>query len=398
MYKYNEFSECVRAHSKKNVFLQISLIIIYTNKRMELKYIIEQFQTEGTIIDFSPYGTGHINDTYKVVTGEKSSSNYLLQRINHNVFKDVPGLMENIQRVTTHIRKKLSEIPGSNPDRETLSLIETVDGKTFYLDDTGNYYRMYLFIEDHNTYDIVKTAHQAYEAGRMFGKFQNFLSDLPGKPLNETIRDFHNIEFRLNELFSALAADKEKRSANVSNEIKFVENRMDEMKILLDLSRKGEIPTRVTHNDTKFNNVLLDKNDNGLCVIDLDTVMPGIIHYDFGDSIRTATNTGAEDEVNLEKVKMDIDLFEGYTRGYLKEMVSLTNRELEYLPLAAKLLPYIIGIRFLTDYLKGDHYFKIKHREHNLQRAKTQFKLLNSMEKQYEKMIDIVSSISNDYV
>ncbi len=365
---------------------------------MELKHIIKQFQTEGTIIDFYPYGTGHINDTYRVVSSEKSSSNYLLQRINHNVFKDVPGLMENIRRVTTHIRGKLLEIPGSDPDRETLSLIDTIDGKTFYLDDTGNYYRMYLFIDDHNTYDIVETTHQAYEAGRMFGKFQNFLSDLPGKPLNETIRDFHNIEFRLNELFNAIEADEEKRVANVPDEIKFVENRMDEMKILLDLSRKGKIPTRVTHNDTKFNNVLLDKNDNGLCVIDLDTVMPGLIHYDFGDSIRTATNTGAEDEINLDKVEMDIKLFEGYTRGYLKEMVSLTSIELEYLPLAAKLLPYIIGIRFLTDYLKGDHYFKIKRKEHNLQRAKTQFKLMSSMERQYEKMIGLVSTISRDYM
>ena len=365
---------------------------------MEIKHIIKQFQTEGAIVDYLPYGTGHINDTYEVVTSEKSSSNYLLQKINHNVFKDVPGLMENIQRVTAHIRKKLSEIPGSNPDRETLTLIETIDGKAFYLDDTGNYYRMYLFIEDHLIYDIVETAHQAYEAGRMFGKFQNFLSDLPGEPLHETIKDFHNIEFRLNELFDALAADEEKRAANVPGEIKFVEDRMDDMKILLDLSRKGEIPTRVTHNDTKINNVLFDKNDNGLCVIDLDTVMPGLIHYDYGDSIRTATNTGAEDEMNLEKVEMDIKLFEEYTRGYLKEMVSLTRTELNYLPLAAKYLPYIIGIRFLTDYLEGDHYFRIKHKEHNLQRAKTQFKLIRSMDRQYEKMIDIVSSISRDYV
>ncbi len=365
---------------------------------MELKHIIRQFQTEGTIVDFFPYGTGHINDTYKVISSEKSSGNYLLQRINHNVFKDVPGLMENIGRVTTHIRKKLLEIPGSDPDRETLSLIETIDGNTFYLDDTGNYYRMYLFIEDHLTYDIVETTHQAYEAGKMFGKFQNFLSDLPGKPLNETIKDFHNIEFRLNELFNAFAADEEKRAANIGNEIKFIKTRMKDMKVLLALSRKGKIPIRVTHNDTKFNNVLLDKNDNGLCVIDLDTVMPGLIHYDYGDSIRTATNTGAEDEVNLDKVEMDIKLFEEYTRGYLKEMVSLTRTELNYLPLAAKFLPYIIGIRFLTDYLKGDHYFKTKHKEHNLHRAKTQFKLLSSMEEQYEEMIDIVSLISRDYV
>jgi Ser/Thr protein kinase RdoA (MazF antagonist) len=256
---------------------------------------------------------------------------------------------------------------------------------------------MYLFIEDHKTYDIVQTEHQAYEAGRMFGRFQNSLTDLPGEPLHETIENFHNIEYRLKGLFESVRKDTGGRAAIVRDEIEFVERRMEEMKILLELSRKGIIPSRVTHNDTKFNNVLLDKNDNGLCVIDLDTVMPGLVHYDFGDAIRTSTNMGAEDEADLDKVEMNIRFFEAITRGFLKEMTSLTQTELIYLPLAAKLFPYIMGVRFLRDYLDGDKYYKTKHKEHNLQRTRAQFKLLESMERQYEDMVEIVSKVQNEY-
>ena len=361
---------------------------------MDISNIIRLFQTGGTISHFASYGTGHINDTYKVETRNGGTLSYLLQRVNHSVFKNVPELMENVQRVTTHIRKKLSEIPGSDPDKETLTLIETHEGKPYCQDDKGNYYRMYLFISDHHTYDIVQTQQQAYEAGRMFGRFQDFMSDLPGKPLHETIKNFHNIEFRLDSLFESLKADPRGRAVNTKSEIEFTQRRMDEMKILLELSRKGEIPTRTTHNDTKINNVLLDKNDNGLCVIDLDTVMPGLAHYDFGDAIRTSTNTGAEDEANLDNVEMNIAFYEAYTRGFLKEMKSLTETEIKYLPLAAKLFPYMQGVRFLTDYLDGDIYYKTKHKEHNLQRTRAQYKLLGSMERQYENMVEIVSRIS----
>lgn len=364
---------------------------------MDIKNTIRQFRISGNVSGYFPYGSGHINDTYKIETRDKSTPNYLLQRINHHVFKNVPGLMENILRVTTHLRNKLEQIPGADPERESLTLIESLNGKPYFQDDIGNYYRMYLFIEDHNTYDVVKTEHQAVEAGRMFGRFQNFMSDLPGGPLHETIKDFHNIEFRLNSLFESVRKDEKHRAANTIAEVGFVEKRMDEMKILLDLSGKGKIPTRVTHNDTKFNNVLLDKNDNGLCVIDLDTVMPGLAHYDFGDAIRTSTNTGAEDEADLDRVEMDIMLFEAYTRGYLGEMNSLSRTEIKYLPLGAKLFPYIIGIRFLTDYLNGDVYFKTKHKEHNLQRTRAQFKLLASMERQYDGMNEIVNNVSNEY-
>lgn len=364
---------------------------------MKIKNIIQQFKIKENISRYIPYGSGHINDTYKVETSNGSAQNYLLQRVNHQVFKDVPGLMENILRVTTHLRKKLEEIPGSDPDRETLTLIVSREGKPYFQDETGNFFRMYLFIEDHKTYDIAQNEHQVYEAGRMFGRFQNLLSDLPGGSLNETIKDFHNIEFRINGLFESLSADEAGRAANIKAEMGFAEKRINEMKILLELSRKGEVPTRVTHNDTKFNNVLLDKNDNGLCVIDLDTVMPGLVHYDFGDAIRTSTNTGAEDDADLSRVEMNIKLFEYFARGFLKELPGLTDKEMDYLPLAAKLFAYSQGIRFLKDYLDGDKYYKIKHKEHNLQRTRAQFKLLLSMERQYDNMVEIISGIRKEY-
>ncbi|MFY0650590.1 MAG: aminoglycoside phosphotransferase family protein [Cyclobacteriaceae bacterium] len=366
------------------------------NKNKDVTGVLRQFQIEGTVERHYPFGSGHINDTYRVETKEVNSLNYLLQRVNHNIFKNVPKLIENIDRVTSHLRRKLHQVPGADPDREVLTLIPTYQGAKFVQDEEGNYYRLYIFIEDHNAYDIVETVHQAQEAGKMFGRFQNFLSDIPGGPLYETIPDFHNIESRLDKLFEAVKVDKVGRVKKVKELLKFVEERADEMKILLNLYRDGDIPERVTHNDTKFNNVLLDKQDNGLCVIDLDTIMPGIAHYDFGDSIRTGTNTAAEDEPDLYKVNMNIDLYEGYTRGYLEEMRSLTDLEIQFLPLGAKLLPYMIGTRFLTDYLDGDNYFKIHREGHNLQRAKAQYKLLSSMEEQYARMQDIVSQVNAD--
>jgi thiamine kinase-like enzyme len=211
------------------------------------------------------------------------------------------------------------------------------------------------------------------------------------------IKDFHNIEFRLNGLFDSLRSDPLGRLSNIGTEVSFFEKRIDEMKILLDLSRKGEIPSRVTHNDTKISNVLLDYNDKGLCVIDLDTVMPGLAHYDFGDAIRTTTNTAAEDEADLNNVEMNIIFYESYTRGYLQEMRGLSETEIKYLPLAAKLFAYSQGIRFLKDYLDGDKYYKTKQKEHNLQRTRAQFKLLLSMENQYDRMIEIVSTIQKKY-
>lgn len=360
----------------------------------DLNSIIANFQHNGTIAKAFPYGSGHINDTYKVETAENDQHNYILQRVNHHVFKDVPGLMENVERVTSHIRIKLEKIEGANPDREVLTVIPTNEHSSYYRDEDGNFWRMYIFIWDNKSYDLVDSPQKAYEGGKMFGKFQAMLSDLPGKPLNETIPNFHNIEWRLDTFEETLEKDPVGRAKTISDEITFVRDRAEEMKTILKLGTEGKIPLRITHNDTKFNNVLLDQKDKGLCVIDLDTVMPGYVHYDFGDSIRTSTNTAAEDEADLSKVEMDIKLFEGYARGFLEQTKdTLNDVEIDHLAFAGKLFPFIIGLRFLTDYVDGDNYFKTKHEHHNLQRARAQFKLLQSMERQYGEMVKIIDSL-----
>lgn len=361
----------------------------------DLHNVINHFGVTGTVTEIAPYGSGHINDTYRVETAEPDQFDYILQRVNSRIFKNVPALMENIERVTKHIRIKLEAMPGTNPDREVLTLVPATDGKFYYRDPEDNFWRVYIFITDNRSYDIVDSPDKAYQGGKMFGKFQAMIADLPGGPLHETIPNFHNIEWRLDKFRETLLHDPSGRAASVASESGFVFERAHEMGTILRLGREGKIPLRITHNDTKFNNVLLDSNDKGLCVIDLDTVMPGYVHYDFGDSIRTSTNTGAEDDPDLSRVEMDIRLFEGFTRGFLEETLDTLNPvELDNLALAGKLLPYMIGLRFLTDYVDGDHYFKIKHEHHNLQRARAQFKLLTSMERQFAEMRRIVMAYS----
>lgn len=356
-----------------------------------LQNLVDQFQIEGSFLAGAPYGSGHINDTYKITTAESTAFDYILQRVNHHVFKDVPGLMENVERVTRHIRMKLDEIPGANPDREVLTVIPSQEGKSYYQDPEGNFWRMYIFIWDNKSYDLVDSPAKAYEGGRMFGKFQSMLADLPGKPLNETIPNFHNVSWRLDNFEQTLLRNPVNRVHQIGAEIEFIRERAEEMKTILRLGDSGQIPLRITHNDTKFNNVLLDQKDRGLCVIDLDTVMPGYVHYDFGDSIRTSTNTGREDDPDLNKVEMDIRLFEGYAKGFLQETRQTLNPvEIDHLAFSGKLFPYLIGLRFLTDYADGDNYFKIHHEHHNLQRARAQFKLLTSMERQFRAMREIV--------
>ncbi|MCK9324312.1 MAG: aminoglycoside phosphotransferase family protein [Bacteroidales bacterium] len=361
----------------------------------DLSRVASGFRLTGTIQSILPYGSGHINDTYQVITVEPDCYDYILQRINHRVFPDVPALMDNISRVTSHIRNKLEAIPGTDPDREVLTLIPTHEGKSYLIDQDGNYWRVYIFISDTRSYDIVDSPEKAYEGGRMFGRFQAMIADLPGAPLKEIIPNFHNIEWRLDIFRSTLERNPKNRAGDVKKETAFVLERAHEMGTILRLGQDRKIPLRITHNDTKFNNVLLNQQDKGLCVIDLDTVMPGYVHYDFGDSIRTSTNTGAEDDPDLSRVEMDIRLFEGYTSGFLDETRStLTGTEIDYLALSGKLLPYMIGLRFLTDYVDGDNYFKIKHEHHNLQRARAQFKLLQSMERQFEEMKRMVMRYS----
>jgi hypothetical protein len=360
-----------------------------------LKEIYSCFDVNGTFLNGEPYGNGHIHDTFRIETAEKEKDDYILQRLNTRIFKNIPGLQNNIERVTVHLRNRLRAIPGSDIKRECLSLVPSVDGKSWIVDGTGNYWRMYIFITNHRTYNVVDSPGKAFEGGKAIGRFQAMLSDMPGEPLFETIPWFHDIEKRLETFNLTINQNPAGRVEKVGNEIKQILVRAEEMKVILKLGREGKIPLRITHNDTKFNNILLDENDKALCVIDLDTVMPGYVHYDFGDAIRTATNTASEDEGDLEKVNMDIALFRAYSEGFLSETGStLNNVEKEYLAFAPRLITYTIALRFLTDFIDGDNYFKIHHEFHNLQRARAQLRLVASMEEQYQDMQKIIKNLT----
>jgi hypothetical protein len=360
----------------------------------DLKEIFDCFTAEGTYLNGEAYGSGHIHDTFRVETKEAGCDDYILQRLNNKIFKDIPALQNNIERVTVHLAKKLALVPGSDIKRECLKLIPAKDGKSWITDKNGSFWRMYIFISNHRSYNIVDSPGKAFEGGKAIGRFQAMLADMPGEPLSETIPKFHDIANRLNILERTISEDPKGRVAMVKEEIEQYLKRGEEMKTILRLGQAGKIPLRITHNDTKFNNILLDENDKALCVIDLDTVMPGYVHYDFGDAIRTVTNTAAEDEKDLSKVMMDINLFRAYASGYLSETgKTLNDVEIEYLAFAPKLITYTIGVRFLTDFIDGDNYFKIHHEMHNLQRTRAQLKLVMSMEEQYGEMQKIISEI-----
>jgi aminoglycoside phosphotransferase (APT) family kinase protein len=362
----------------------------------DLNEVRKYFMVLGDFVSAAPYGSGHINDTYRVVLDQGGTEiHYIFQRINHNIFKNPPQLMDNIDRVTSHIFTKIRE-QESEATRHSLYLIKSHDGKCYAQDADGNYWRAYIFIEKAQTYDIIETPEQAYQAARAFGEFQKDLVDIPRARLHETIPDFHNTPKRLATLEEAIKADAKDRVKDVQAEIDFVMKRKEEVSILLDLNAKGEIPERITHNDTKLNNVMIDdKTGEGVCVIDLDTVMPGLVHYDFGDMVRTSTSPAAEDEKDLSKVKMQFHMFEALLRGYMSTAGDfLTPTEREYLPFSGKLITLEIGIRFLTDYLQGDVYFKTHREGHNLDRCRTQFKLVESIEEQMDKMMDLLKQLS----
>ena len=362
---------------------------------VELKDIFDLFSHEGTFFSVEAFGSGHIHDTYRIQTTERDKDDYIIQKLNNKIFKDIPQLQKNIERVTVHLRNKLIKIPGADVKRESLTLIPAKDGKGWVKDDNGDFWRMYIFITNHRSYDIVDSPDKAFEGGKAIGRFQAMLADMPGEPLSETIPKFHDVENRINLFLNIINKNPCKRVSEAEEEIKEYLDRGEEMKTILNLGRAGKIPLRITHNDTKFNNILLDENNKALCVIDLDTVMPGYVHYDFGDSIRTAANTASEDEKDLSKIEMDITLFEAYANGYLSEAgKTLNNVEKEYLAFAPKLITYIIGLRFLTDYVDGDNYFKIHHEHHNLQRARAQLKLVKSMERQYDEMKKIIEKLA----
>ncbi|MDF1559275.1 MAG: aminoglycoside phosphotransferase family protein [Bacteroidales bacterium] len=361
---------------------------------VDLQKIFSHFGAEGTLLTGESFGPGHIHDTYRIITEEKGCDDYILQRINDNVFRDVPRLQENIERVTAHLRRKIALISGSDPKRECMTLLPvTATGKSYHIDEEGNFWRMFIFISDHRSYERVDSYHRAFEGGRAIGRFQSMLADLPGEPLHETIPDFHNIEKRLESFHRSLDEDPAGRVSQVRGEIEAITLREEEMKILIRLGREGRIPVRITHNDTKFNNILFDTNDRALCLIDLDTVMPGYVHYDFGDTIRTAANKTDEDSNDLEAVSMDIEIFKAYAEGYLSEaMGTLNATEIEYIPFAPKLLTYIMATRFLTDYIAGDIYYKISYPDHNLRRNRAQIALLKDMEAKYDQMVQIINS------
>ncbi len=360
----------------------------------DLAAVTSAFRIDGHFLDGAHHGNGHINDTYAVRFAKDGSPfRVILQRVNHHIFKNVPALMDNIRRVTEHIRAKLATLPGHAPARETLTLIPTVDGGIFYQDGEGNFWRAYIFLEGLHVVEVVEHATQAREAGRAFADFQKWLADLPAPKLFETIPDFHHTPRRFAALEAAIAADSHNRAAQVKHEIAFALARQTMASTLVKLLATGELPERITHNDTKINNVMLeDGTDHGTAVIDLDTVMPGLVHYDFGDQIRTSTCTGTEDERELKKVAFRIGLFEGLARGYLEGAREfLTPCEIDCLAFSGPLITFEIGIRFLTDFLQGDLYFKTHRTGQNLDRCRTQFARARAMEAARSQMEAVIA-------
>jgi Ser/Thr protein kinase RdoA (MazF antagonist) len=357
------------------------------------KDIIRFFQLEGEFQELAPCGSGHINDTYtsSFRVGGKIVR-YVHQWINHHVFKDPARLMENIERVTSYIRQRVIS-NGGDPTREVLTLVAALDGRSFYQTPQGDFWRTYTFIDGAQTYDTAENLQYVYNASKAFGNFQKLLGELPGGRLHETIPDFHHTRKRFDTFIHILEADPANRARLVKPEIDFIIQRENETSVVLDLLESGQIPERVTHNDTKLNNVMIDdRTGEGICVIDLDTVMPGSVLYDFGDSVRIGASTAAEDEQDLSQVGFDLSRFEWLAQGYLDAAREfLSPIEIEHLAFSARLITLEQAIRFLGDYLNGDIYYKIHYPHHNLVRARTQLKMLAEMERQEEAMYTIVN-------
>ncbi|HRZ96343.1 MAG TPA: phosphotransferase [Paludibacter sp.] len=356
----------------------------------QLHKVISNFKIEGEVSQIIPFGEGMINATFRVTLHDLSTE-YVLQKINHHIFKNVEMLQGNIKRITDHIREKLNDAGESDVDRKTLTLIPALDGKLYYFDGE-NYWRMMILIADSKTFEAV-TPEYAYYAGQAFGNFQAMLADLPGEPLGETIPNFHNMEFRLQQFRDAVQLNAANRLTEVLELVMEVEKRSEEMCQCEQLFREGKLPKRINHCDTKVNNMLFDEEGKVLCVIDLDTAMTGFVMSDFGDFMRTAGNTGKEDDTNLEQVTFNMEIFKSYTKGYLETAKRfLTPLEIELLPFGARLLTYMQLSRFLADYINGDTYYKINSPLHNLQRSKAQFKLLQSIEANYPEMQQFIQT------
>lgn len=357
----------------------------------KIKAIAESFSIPGSFESHCCVDTGHINNTYILIYKIGNARvKYLLQRVNTDVFRNPEQLMANIVSVTSFLRDKLIGA-GGNPERETLFVKPTMYGKSYYTDSDGLTWRLYNYIDDAFSFDSIESPEVFYNAGLAFGKFQCMLADFPIKKLYETIPDFHNTAKRYAALCAAAELNAVGRADSVREEISFAADRKKDTYVLGDKIADGSLPLRVTHNDTKLNNVLFDANTKqAICVVDLDTVMPGLSLYDFGDAIRFGANTAAEDEKNLSLVSLDLVLYEQYLRGYITACGnSLTPLEVSLLPFSAKIMTFECGMRFLTDYLNGDTYFRIHYPEHNLDRCHTQFELVRDIERKYDDMMNI---------
>ncbi|MCW3806385.1 phosphotransferase enzyme family protein [Plebeiibacterium marinum] len=353
--------------------------------------IADCFQLEGRVANISPLGEGFINDTFIIETEAEDMPNYLMQRKNKNIFTDVPAMMDNIERVTLHLKEKI-KAQGGDIVREALTVVKTKNGSLYHVDDEGEYWAVCLFIAGSITYEAADTPELAYAGGKGIGKFQCMTSDFKGK-LADILPGFHNIRYRFKQWDDVLSKDPVGRSKELASEISWIEDRRDEMLKFWEKVENGIIPTRVTHNDTKINNILFDDKGDVLCVIDLDTVLSSTVLNDFGDAIRSYTNTGLEDDKDLDKVSMDLDIFTAYTKGYISETKTfLTQSEIDNLAFSAKYITYEQVLRFLMDYIDGDNYYKTKYPDHNLVRTHAQYKLLQSIENQYEDMKEVVKS------
>ncbi len=355
---------------------------------MDKKQLVMQFQVEQEVASVEPYGSGHINHTYLAQMSE--GKKYILQGINTTIFKDTDQLMENILNVTSYLRKEI-ERTGGDPKRETLTVVLTKDGKSYFTDEDGGKWRVYEFIEGAQTFDAVESDEDFYQSAVAFGKFQAMLANFPADTLHETIPQFHDTAKRYRDFEKAVEADVKGRAAKVEKEIAFVREHSGEVSMLHDMLAKGELPLRVTHNDTKLNNIMIDADSHkAICVIDLDTVMPGLSAHDFGDAIRFGANTAAEDEPDTSKVSLSLKLFEIYVKGFLEGCGGrLTENEIKALPMGAKMMTLECGMRFLADYLEGDVYFKTSREDHNLDRCRTQFALVADMEKKWQRMCEL---------
>ena len=366
-------------------------------ERVRLTHIGRQFRISGEFHDGHRIKIGHINETFAATYHENGQLVRVVhQTINTNVFRQPVALMNNVVRVTEHLRRKLEAAGEDQLHRRALRVVYAHDGQSYHIDGDGRFWRTFVFVDGVRSYDAVQTPQQAYQAGHAFGRFQSLLSDLPAAELATTIPDFHHTPKRYQRLVQAIETDEFDRVHLAKKEVEFALAMKPLVGALVDAEARGEVPTRVTHNDTKFNNVMLDEaSGEAMCVVDLDTVMPGLVLYDFGDMVRTTTSRTAEDEQYLDRVELEVPMFEALTRGYLEAACDfLTPAERKLLVLSGKLITFTIGIRFLTDYLEGDQYFRIHREHHNLDRCRKQFKLIQSIDEKRDEMERIVERLS----